>query len=976
MIKQLLLSTFTFIVVLVQAQRQPYLQWEKSYGGTKSDQASSINQTIDGGYIVLGNAESTDLDVNGNHGGYDFWLLKLDAAGSLQWQKTYGGSGDERAGKVLQTADGGYILAGTTTSTDGDVINNHGMEDAWIVKIDISGNIQWQKSYGGSNNEGANDIAITSDGGYILAGSSSSGNGDATGNHGNEDDWIIKIDASGNIQWQKQFGGSNADQANAVKQTADGGYIIAGITESNDGDVTGFRGTIDYWVLKLSKNGTLQWKRCYGGSFFDWANDVIQTRNGGYVIVGNSASRDGDVTGHHENNATYTDMWVLKLYADGALNWEKSLGGSFDDEAHQVQQMSDGSFIVGGWEYYADGDVKHNNGLTDFWLVNLNNTGRINWEKAFGQGHFDQANSMAVTNDDGFAMAGWGGGEEGGKGIYSKNPGGSNYGIMKVSPYAVNTNISISTSILAGNCSAANSITCILSEAGSYDVQLYRYGVLIDSAANVTGKVSFNHLLPGSYYVTATNNGVVTTSALVALLPVPSGVSASNIISSTAQLNWNSLACADNFIIKYKKQRGNNWLNKTTAGNVSSYVLSNLDASTTYVVKIASHKSKNYVNGTGSFSDSIVFTTSGADNILFFEDFEASNINENTWYKEALDTANAITTSTDVARNNGRSAKFSFNFSDWSDADSLQPKGHRVELHPKSGTVPGRFNLDTGYWIGFSNYFPSSWQVDPTGTIIFQFHGIPNRDSLGGGSHEPALHGVINGNKDFVNIELIDSTGNMFSIGKVPVVKNQWNDWIMHVKFSYTSGFDTIWVNGKRVAAYAGSNFYHVSGQKTNFGPYLKSGIYKGHWGDSGITGQASNLIMYEDAIIIGNNRATYKQINSSFGTTAIASNQNDSSAATTVAGYDAAASSLNLNNIIAYPNPATKTTTLSFNAIGKYTITLRNLAGKILQTKTGVAINGKNIAQFNVSKYASGVYLITIVDEKNRKQTVRLSKE
>lgn len=258
-------------------------------------------------------------------------------------------------------------------------------------------------------------------------------------------------------------------------------------------------------------------------------------------------------------------------------------------------------------------------------------------------------------------------------------------------------------------------------------------------------------------------------------------------------------------------------------------------------------------------------TTITVNPILYSEDFEDTNVNGLVWMKEAIDSTRGITTSADVARKNGRSAKFSFDFSDWSDVDSLQPDGHRTELHPRHGTIPGRFDLNKDYWIGFSDYFPSTWSLDPTTTIVWQFHGYGGTDSLAGGSNQPPLYGSVNANKSFVNIQIYDSNQVMHSIGKVNIVKGQWNDWIMHVKFGYKGGFDTVWVNGTMVAAYKGSNFYHVPNQITDFGPYLKMGLYKPSWGDAGITGQASNLTIYDDALVIGNNKATYEQIKSFF---------------------------------------------------------------------------------------------------------------
>ena len=207
----------------------------------------------DGGYIVAGYADSNDGDVSGNHGGGDCWIVKLDTLGKIKWQKCLGGSGGEMAQSIQQTKDGGYIVAGYAESNDGDVTGNHGDHDYWIVKLDNTGSIKWQKSLGGTRSDEARSIQQTGDGGYIVAGESRSNNGDVSGHRGNmlSDYWIVKLDSIGNIQKEHSFGGTSNDGANSIHQTKDGGFIIAGYTYSNDGDVRGNKGGSDYWIVKL-----------------------------------------------------------------------------------------------------------------------------------------------------------------------------------------------------------------------------------------------------------------------------------------------------------------------------------------------------------------------------------------------------------------------------------------------------------------------------------------------------------------------------------------------------------------------------------------------------------------------------------------------------------------------------------------------------------------------------------------------------
>ena len=343
------------------------IEWEKSLGGSDHDFGNSIQQTTDGGYIVAGSSSSNDGDVTGYHGRSDYWIVKLDSTGNIEWQKSLGGSDDDEAYSIQQTTDGGYIVAGGSWSNDGDVTGNHGNVDFWIVKLDITGNIQWQKSLGSSTHDGASSIQQTTDGGYIVAGSSTSNNGDVSGNHGSDDFWIVKLDNTGNIEWQKSLGGSSLDKVSSIQQTTDGGYIVAGGSSSNDGDVTGNHGDRDYWIVKLNSTGDIDWQKSLGGSGIDWATTIQQTTDGGYIVAGFSESNNGDVTGNHGNG----DYWIVKLDSTGNIQWQKALGGSGQDAAYSIQQTTDGGYVVAGYSESFDGDVSGNHGISDFWIVKL-----------------------------------------------------------------------------------------------------------------------------------------------------------------------------------------------------------------------------------------------------------------------------------------------------------------------------------------------------------------------------------------------------------------------------------------------------------------------------------------------------------------------------------------------------------------------------------------------------------------------------
>ncbi len=384
------------------AQVPPSIAWQKSLGGSIGETAQSVQQIADGNLIVAGYAWSSNGDVTNNHGISDYWIVKMDTAGNVLWQKCLGGTNNDVAYSIQQTTDGGFIVAGYSRSSDDDVASNKGLTDYCIMKLDASGNLEWEKSLGGSDDEWAYAVQQTNDGGYIIAGHSKSADGDVAVNHGGWDYWIVRLDASGNLLWQKSLGGSDDDEAYAVLQTSDGGFIVAGGTDSNDGDASGNHGSGDDWLVKLSEAGDLVWQKCLGGSGDDYAYAIQQTSDGNFIIAGSSTSNDYDVT--HNNGQT--DDWVIKVDATGNLIWQKSFGGSDYDVANAIQQTIDGGFIVAGNTYSTDGDVTENHGIDDCWILKLDGAGNLLWQKSLGGSNFDEANSIVQNADGSFIIAG------------------------------------------------------------------------------------------------------------------------------------------------------------------------------------------------------------------------------------------------------------------------------------------------------------------------------------------------------------------------------------------------------------------------------------------------------------------------------------------------------------------------------------------------------------------------------------------
>jgi hypothetical protein len=348
---------FMLLALAASAPVSAQQRWERNYGGTSWDEGYSVQQTTDGGFIVAGLTSSF-----GNE--WQVYLVKTNADGDTIWTRTYGGAGEDYGYSVQQTTDGGFIVAGVTGFPS----------QVYLVKTNASGDTLWTRTYGGTGTDWGVSILQTSDGGYIVAGAY-----DFNGT--NPQVYLVKTNASGDTLWTRTYGGTSTDWGYSVQQTSDGGYIVAGGSDS-------FGNGYQVYLVKTNASGDTLWTRTYGGTSTDRGYSVQQTSDMGYIVVGWTCSF-GD---------TY-QVYLVKTNAIGDTLWTRTYGGTNFDCGYSVQQTTDGGYIVAGYttSFGNSGQVN---------LIKTNTTGDTIWTRTYGGTGNDYGYSIQQTSDGGYIVAG------------------------------------------------------------------------------------------------------------------------------------------------------------------------------------------------------------------------------------------------------------------------------------------------------------------------------------------------------------------------------------------------------------------------------------------------------------------------------------------------------------------------------------------------------------------------------------------
>jgi len=428
----------------ILATRGQDLRWEKTYGGRHAEHMFDMIATPDNGFIIGGSSLSGRSGNKSDSaiGNLDYLLWKLDEQGASEWQKTFGSSGADLLKSIGLTADGGFILGGTTHPPGwmkevpkaglGSDIAYRGFEDIWIIKLQANGETQWEQLLGGAGSDILSVVRQDRDGGYIVGGSSDSEKSTPDGlekkpetwkdknSVGSLDFWVIKLKPDGSVKWQKTFGGPYIDQLTALLQTSDGGYIAGGYSNSPSGqpetsdasNKSGYRkkseniGDGDFWVIKIDKDGELEWEKTFGGEGEDLMSSLVETADGNYIASGTTRSGVSAAGAKSAPNGRGSDFWVLKFDKQGNRIWDMTYDFGPTDILTSLIENPDGTLLLGGDSKASAGARKREKGKDDFVLVKLKSDGEMLWSETVGSDGVDILKKAVEVRDGGYVLAG------------------------------------------------------------------------------------------------------------------------------------------------------------------------------------------------------------------------------------------------------------------------------------------------------------------------------------------------------------------------------------------------------------------------------------------------------------------------------------------------------------------------------------------------------------------------------------------
>ena len=385
------------------AAAPPMQEWQKCIGGLLQDIPSKLIRSQDGNTLLLSNVDSKNGDIAFNHGSTDIWLSKLDPSGNIIWQKSIGGSSIDIGTGLSELTNGNLIISGYTSSSNGDIPSNKGNFDVLLICANSNGNILWTKIFGGTQVDLCYSQLQTNDGGFILGGGSYSNDGDVSGNHGDQDFWVMKADSTGNLVWQQSSGGSDIDVCYTLAKDKDENIFACGTTKSSNGDVSNQHGNYDLWTIKYNPTGKILWSKTYGGTNYETAQTVIIDSHQKILIGGYTRSNNSDVI----VNYGYGDSWIIQIDGEGNLLRQKNFGGSGSDNLYSILETADGGYLLTSGTTSKDINIENSLGQEDIWLYKTDISFNKEWSHNYGGSSNDRPVCILENPDGGFLLSGY-----------------------------------------------------------------------------------------------------------------------------------------------------------------------------------------------------------------------------------------------------------------------------------------------------------------------------------------------------------------------------------------------------------------------------------------------------------------------------------------------------------------------------------------------------------------------------------------